>query len=75
MGTGALLPRFFFCCFGVAAAWGKIVLLPKNILIFARKQCVRFLQTPGQSPVRVCVYPDPWVETSYTPVERGAARL
>lgn len=42
---------------GVDTARGKIVLLPQNSLTLAREPRVLLVQTPGQPPVRACVYP------------------
>ena len=65
-----MLPRFF-CFLGVGGVWGKMVLLLRNILIFRRMQRVHFVQTPGQPPVRVSVYPGLGLMLSVPPWNGG----
>lgn len=74
MGSGAVLLRFF-CFLGVVGVWGQIVLLLKKH---------PHLWAHGAHPLRIDSWPvpgarkrvpGPWFETSYTSVERGAARF
>ena len=56
-GPGRCCSGLFFAVLGLSRVGVKSFFCSKFSPIFERKQCVRFVQDPGQPPVRVCVYP------------------